>query len=191
MEVLFVELLEPAARHLGVMWENDECDFIDVTLGVARLQELLATFNATHELPALNVKRRVLLATTAGEQHLFGVAMVEKFLQAGGWAVDVALRASVADVVKRVRYNWYAVAGLTISCASQVDELKSLIAAIRAKSRNAAIGIMVGGPVFADDPRLVSQVGADATAINAPAAVLLAQKLFDIAVTGSKGQQQS
>jgi len=41
------------------------------------------------------------------------------------------------------------------------------------------IGIMVGGPVFTANPELALEVGADSTAINAPTAVLLAQKLFD------------
>jgi MerR family transcriptional regulator, light-induced transcriptional regulator len=58
MDTLFVELLEPAARHLGEMWERDECDFIDVTLGVGRLQKLLAVFNCTHDLPAFNESAR-------------------------------------------------------------------------------------------------------------------------------------
>jgi hypothetical protein len=38
---------------------------------------------------------------------------------------------------------------------------------------------MVGGPMFTANPELVSKVGADATAPTAPAAVLVAQQLFD------------
>ena len=33
MQTLYLELLEPTARHLGEMWDRDECDFVDVTLG--------------------------------------------------------------------------------------------------------------------------------------------------------------
>lgn len=40
MATLFVELLEPTTRYLGEMWEREECDFIDATLGVARPQKL-------------------------------------------------------------------------------------------------------------------------------------------------------
>lgn len=39
---------------------------------------------------------------------------------------------------------------------------------------------MVGGPPFCESPDLAARVGADATAVNAPAAVLLAQRLFDL-----------
>ena len=41
---------------------------------------------------------------------------------------------------------------------------------------------MVGGPVFIKRPELAMRVGADAAAVNAPAAVFLAQKLFDLSV---------
>ncbi|MFX4404351.1 hypothetical protein ABTA52_18530, partial [Acinetobacter baumannii] len=88
METLFIELLEPTARHLGEMWDNDACDFIGVTLGVARLQKLLAAFNDTHVCDALDMRRTVLMAMTPGDQHFFGVTMVERFLEASGWKVQ-------------------------------------------------------------------------------------------------------
>jgi methanogenic corrinoid protein MtbC1 len=180
MEALFVELLEPAAQQLGVMWENDECDFIDVTLGVGRLQELLAIFNSTHDMPALIERRRVLLATPPNEQHRFGIAIIEKFFRAGGWNVEVALGATPGELAALVDNDWYAVAGLTLSNQLQLGELQAAIRSIRANSRNPGIGIMVGGSAFAKYPDLLATVGADATAINAPTAVLVAQKLFDL-----------
>ena len=45
METLYIELLEPTARFLGKMQDNDESNFIDVTIGVGRLQKLLVIFN--------------------------------------------------------------------------------------------------------------------------------------------------
>ncbi|MGQ3177612.1 MAG: cobalamin B12-binding domain-containing protein, partial [Blastomonas fulva] len=56
------------------------------------------------------------------------------------------------------------------------------IARIRQQSCNPHIGIMVGGPIFTANPALAAKVGADATAPNAPTAVLIAQKLFDTAI---------
>ena len=57
-----------------------------------------------------------------------------------------------------------------------------MIKAIRERSCNKSIGVMVGGPVFIKRPELAMRVGADAAAVNAPAAVFLAQKLFDLSV---------
>lgn len=183
METLFIELLEPTARRLGEMWDRDECDFIDVTLGVARLQTLLAVFNETHNLPSLDARRHVLMAMAPGEQHYFGLAMVERFLLAAGWQVQTELSGTCEDIAEAARSKWFAVVGLTAGSDRQLDSLKSTIAQLRAQSQNQAIGIMVGGPMFTAKPELAREVGADATAPNAPAAVLVAQKLFDLAAS--------
>jgi len=179
METLFFELLEPTASYLGSMWDRDECDFVDVTLGVARLQKLLAVFNDTHTVPSLDIRRHVLLATTPGDQHQFGVAMIEQFLIGAGWNVQMELSGKLDDIVDAARHSWFAVAGLTAATDEQLAPLAATIAALRQQSKNRAIAIMVGGPVFVAHPELAKTVGADATARNAAAAVLVAQKLFD------------
>ncbi|MFZ5702062.1 MULTISPECIES: cobalamin B12-binding domain-containing protein [Pseudomonadota] len=181
METLFIELLEPTARHLGEMWDNDACDFIGVTLGVARLQKLLAAFNDTHVCDALDMRRTVLMAMTPGDQHFFGVTMVERFLEASGWKVQTETAACAEEIADAARTRWFAVAGLTAGSTQMIDSLSETIALIRKRSQNPHIGIMVGGPLFAEDPSLVAAVGADATAPSAPTAVLVAQKLSDAA----------
>ena len=181
MDALFISLLEPVARHLGEMWDEDLCDFINVTLGLARLQELLAIFNSTHIIPCLDDKRSFFLTVAPGEQHFFGAAMVEKFLVAGGWGVHALEDASLPRIACAVADRWFAVAGVTLASEAKLDSLSSAVAAIRRSSRNPAIGIMVGGPLFNARPDLVQLVGADASAINAPAAVIGAQRLFDVA----------
>ena len=181
MDSLFIELLEPTARHLGEMWSRDECDFIDVTLGVARLQKLLAVFNDTHDIPSLDSRRHVLMAITPGDQHYFGVTMVERFLLAAGWQVQTELSGTSEEIADAARRRWFAVAGFTAGSERQLDVLRSLIVQVRKQSLNPAIGVMVGGPMFTANPALAGDVGADATAPNAPTAVLVAQKLFDLA----------
>jgi MerR family transcriptional regulator, light-induced transcriptional regulator len=180
METLFIELLEPAARHLGTMWDCDECDFVDVTLGLGRLQKLLAIFNCTHTIPALNEKRRILMSSTPGDQHFFGLSMVNRFLGAGGWNVELELGSAIEQINATVQDRWFAVAGFTLGSERHLDSLEEAIASVRKYSINSAIGIMVGGPIFVEKPELVTRVGADGTAVNAPTAVIVAQKLFDI-----------
>ena len=41
IETLYLELLAPTARYLGELWEADILDFMSVTLGCSRLQQLL------------------------------------------------------------------------------------------------------------------------------------------------------
>lgn len=184
METLYVELLEPTARHLGTMWDNDQCDFIDVTIGVGRLQALLAIFNETHVLPQIGDRRIVFMATAPGNHHSFGASMIERLLTAAGWQVEANFSGSAEEIVSTVRDGWFAVVGLAAGSDGDLDALKSTVVRVRAESRNPSIGVMVGGPMFTANPSLVTEMGADATAPNAPTAVLAAQKLFDLGVRG-------
>ena len=186
METLYVELLEPTARHLGEMWDRDECDFIDVTLGVGRLQKLLAIFNETYALPQLGDRRVFLMATAPGNQHSFGASMIEKLLSAAGWQVEVEYSGDVNQLVEAVSGNWFAVVGLTAGSDAQLEELKSAIVQVRQHSKNPLAGVLVGGPMFTQNPELAAIMGADATAPNAPTAVLAAQKLFDMAAPAKR-----
>jgi MerR family transcriptional regulator, light-induced transcriptional regulator len=188
---LYVELLEPTARHLGTMWDNDQCDFIDVTIGVGRLQALLAIFNETHVLPQIGDRRIVFMATAPGNQHSFGASMIEKLLSAAGWQVEANFSGSADEIVGTVRDGWFAVVGLAAGSDGDLDALRSTIERVRAESRNRSVGVMVGGPLFIANPSLASEMGADATAPNAPTAVLAAQKLFDLGMRGRRADERA
>ena len=107
--------------------------------------------------------------------------MVERFLLAAGWQVRTELEGTSEDIAHVAKSTWFAVVGLTAGSERQLDSMRTTIAQIRRESRNQAVGIMVGGPMFTANPALAHDVGADATAPNAPAAVIVAQKLFDLA----------
>lgn len=182
LEILMSELLEPAAQRLGELWDQDEVDFIDVTLGVARLQAILSLFNGTYPVATKSDYRSVLMLTAPGEQHSFGVAIVEQFLEAGGWQVTSERETSPNRVAKLVENHWFAVAGIALSNGHNLDKVADMVEAIRACSLNKAIGVMVGGPVFSADPAQARAIGADGMALSGPTAVVLAQKLLDCAV---------
>jgi hypothetical protein len=67
-ETVLLGLLAPAARRLGRMWEEDQCDFTVVTMGLWRLQramhELSPSFLIDAEPPSHG--RRILLAPVPG-----------------------------------------------------------------------------------------------------------------------------
>jgi methanogenic corrinoid protein MtbC1 len=181
-ESMFLELLAPAASLLGRLWDEDLCDFIEVTVGVARLQVLLSQYRSDAPVSDPDEDRSALLMGAPGELHTFGVAVVEQFLQVAGWQVTSGLASSAKQIADLVGSTKFDVVGLTLSCESRLDGLAASIRSVRKVSRNRSVGIMVGGPVFLDKPELVERVGADASAVDAPTAVLLAQRLYDIGV---------
>ncbi len=177
---LFLQLLAPSAALLGRLWDEDLCDFLEVTTGVARLQRLVTRFRGEEKTASFDERRRLLLMGAPGEQHTFGVRVVERFLREAGWVVSIRLSSTPDEIAALVSSQWFGVVGLTLSSETRVDPLTAAIRSVRAASCHRAIGVMVGGPMFLRHPELVQRVGADASAVDAPTAVLLAQRLLDL-----------
>ncbi len=178
LDDLHAELLEPAARLLGDLWNEDKADFIDVTIGVSRLQRLVHVFEGLGQVPDYDEKRRVLLAAAPGEQHSLGSTIVQKFLRAGGWHVWSCASPDTGEPAEIVSREWFAVVGFSLGSDVHLASLKDAITLVRERSLNRRVGVMIGGSAVTRDPGLVARVGADGTAANGPAAVLLAKKLL-------------
>lgn len=174
LENVFLGLLAPAARYLGKLWEDDLCDFTDVTLALSRMQQILRDLSPIFESegdPVLSCQRRMLLIPMPGEQHSFGLFMVEEFFRRAGWDVRSDTSASQEELLKIVQGESFDVIGFSVSCDVLRDQLASLIEAIRNVSRNRSISVMVGGRFFIEHPECVAHVGADATAVDGQQAI--------------------
>jgi len=178
LDDLHTELLEPAARRFGELWNEDRIDFVDVTLGVARLQRLVHAFGRLDQVPDYDAKRKVLLACAPGEQHSLGSSIVQKSLRAAGWHVCCCATPEFEDAALLAAREWFGVVGFSLGSDVHVDRLSAAIARVRDASMNRKVGIMVGGSAIARHPEWVKAVGADGTAANGPAAVILAKKLL-------------
>ncbi|MGF1549867.1 MAG: B12-binding domain-containing protein [Sphingomonadaceae bacterium] len=181
VESLFIDLLAPVARRLGTLWEEDRVDFVAVTMGLWRLQEVLHEIAARTPriVAAFSASRDGLFTALPGEQHSFGATMVEECFARAGWETLLLLDVSRRGLLDRVAGRPFDLIGLTVSCDCEVDELRALIAALRKVSKNSSVRIMIGGRVPNADPSLAQQVGADATALTATAAVAVADRLVD------------
>lgn len=178
---LYVDLLAPAARRLGVMWTADEVDFVDVTVALSRLQQILHTLSGVGG-PTMTVadpRKRILLAPAPGEQHTFGLSMVGSIFGEAGWSVTIA-RGTAQDVLRLLRRETFGVVGFSLSCELKIEALASTIRKVRKATRNPAIGVLVGGRVFAEKPETAVLIGADATAPDGATGVLMAQSLLDL-----------
>jgi methanogenic corrinoid protein MtbC1 len=179
LENILLDLMAPSARTLGDLWNADLSDFGEVTVAIGRLQDVLHRVCPTYtEESAPNAgDRRVLLAPVPGEQHTLGISLVSEFLRRTGWDVVSTPRMSTSDLGELVRSDWFSVAGLSLSCERQLDDLADTVKLLRRASFNKNIGVLVGGPLFVEHPHLTSQVGADATASDARSATAAAAQL--------------
>lgn len=188
VEAIYVDLLAPAARKLGELWEADECDFVDVTMGLWRLQEVMR--EVAHRCPplvaAVSGERRILVAPMPGDQHSFGPIMVEDMFARSGWASEVLVEPSRGDLLRRMAERPFDVAALTITRDCPSSAIAQIINAMRSVAANPHMQIMIGGRVVNENTDLVSEVGADGTALDARAAVNVAEELVQNAISSEQ-----
>ena len=184
LEAIYLEILGPAANHLGQLWEEDRCDFTEVTIGMGRLHQVLRElgpqFRSGIECgkECVNLGRRVLLMPASSEQHTFGLQMVADFFARGGWDVWGADTPDAGDHMRLVREEWFDVVGLNVGCVRRLEVLAADIRTIRATSPNRSVCVMVGGPAMVLHPELVELLGADGMAVDGWQALREAERLM-------------
>jgi methanogenic corrinoid protein MtbC1 len=161
---LYVDLLGPSARALGELWEDDLCDFTDVTVGVGRLQQLLRELSPSFgaEIDHPEGGRRILLLPAPGEQHTLGASMVAEFFRRAGWDVVGGVSGLDLDPREAVQREWFDILGLSVGCHARLDWLRDCIASVRQGSLNRGLGVLLGGPLFVVDPDCGSRLDCDA-----------------------------
>jgi len=184
-EALLNQLLTPAARMLGIMWEQDVCDFMTVTLGVYRLDQIMKETASLSRFEGVgnSFDRRILLLPAPGEQHNFGIGMVADAFREAGWCVRSGPAATRAKLLHLVRDEWFDVIGLSVTADRALKGLPACIRAIRHASCNLSAGIMLGGRAILNHIERARFLGADITAIDADDAVLKGNHFVGSTVT--------
>lgn len=182
IEAIYVDLLAPAARRLGEFWDADSEDFVDVTMGLWRIQEVLRELTLRVPPPSIpnQGQRSALFSTMPGEQHSLGTLMVAECFQRAGWDTDVMIEPTQSELTGKFADRHYDLIGLTISNDCPIGTLSGLIKAIKSVSSNPEICVMIGGRLANENPYLADQCGADATAADAPSAVSEADRLVPL-----------
>jgi methanogenic corrinoid protein MtbC1 len=174
-------VLTAVARRLGEWWEEDRCGFVEVTLGMLLLHQMLRELGPGLRRGRLDhPARTALMLPLPGEQHGFGIAMVAEFFRAAGWHVSEDGGRGLRGLARRVGEEWFGVVALSCGVRERLAALPAAVATVRAHSLNPNVAIMVGGAALAGDPALAASCGADATAADAAEALHRAERLVGL-----------
>lgn len=177
VESVYLDLLEPAARRLGDLWDDDLCLDVEVTLGLSRLQLAARRMSPMFQRDAVHGHglHRVLVATPAAEADLLSATLATEFFWRAGWSVDCDFPVSDEALCERVADTWYDALDLTMHAAyrhhDRLDTLGRTVLAVRAASCNPDLVVVVGGRLFAENPAYGQGAGADAVCPSAAEAV--------------------
>ncbi len=179
VETICLDLLAPAARKLGEMWDTDECDFLDVTMGLWRLQEVMREVAARSPADFGNIQMpySALFSPMPGDNHNFGTLMIEEVFARAGWRSEALVKPERRELLDRIARQPFDLVGLTLGRDCPSAALANLIRAVRNVSANPHIIVLVGGRMINENPDIAKQVGADGTGADALAALEVATSL--------------
>jgi methanogenic corrinoid protein MtbC1 len=174
---LYEQVLAPAQARLGWMWHRGEISVADEHFGSATTQLIMSQVRPLFERAPAN-GRIVVCTSTPGDLHEIGLRMVADLFELDGWTVMfLGANTPAADVVEMLARRKPDLLALSVSTALTLRSAGETIATIRANPTVAHTKIIIGGPPFRTVDNLWQELGADACAVSATAAVTEGNRL--------------
>ncbi len=165
---MFLDLITPAARHLGHLWDKDLCSFTDVTCGLAIMHQI--TYRLGYEYrdgpQREGEKAHVMLCAAPGSMHLLGITIVADLFRREGASVVIDVSATEDELVRTGANEWFDVIGVSVAIEAQLIALKSLVTRLKQSSGNPDVKVILGGPIFTLVEATPELFGADAISNN-------------------------
>ena len=180
---LYLSYIAGAARRLGERWDDDRTTFVEVTLGLSRLHQIMRdlgpVFFATQSDGGGEFN--ALFATAPGESHVLGVVMAADFFRRHGWHVDVDTCSDDDSLLNAAANRPYSLIGISASTRRMKPVLARVVPQLRFASESAAL--VIGGHITQIEPGIAEMTGADAIASDVS---VDAHELKDLVVRRSR-----
>ena len=172
LRALYLEVLQPAMREIGRLWQENEMTVAEEHLATAITMSVMMRLSL-HTVLRDGAPRLMIAACSETERHEIGLRMLCDLLDAEGWeTVFLGPSVPAESLARMVRERRPDVVALSASIAPHLPQLRTTIAALRAASDGDGTPLfLVGGRPFLDRPELAGTVGADLTARDAAEAV--------------------
>lgn len=171
-------VLGETARQLGDLWVEDRCSFFQVSLAMAELQSLLRASRPEPAMTGAAPGGRIVLALAPGEQHSFGISVLEAAFAEAGWTTTTMIGQPFSSMSQLLGQTGFDVVALSCSCSGLLDGLKSAIRSLRRASLNPHVKVLVGGHLESQVECFAERVGADASAGDIDTALAAANGLL-------------
>jgi MerR family transcriptional regulator, light-induced transcriptional regulator len=178
LPTLYLEVLQPALREIGRLWQENELTVAEEHLATAITQSAMLRIYGSHDLRE-GTGPLLIAACAETERHEIGLRMLCDFLDLEGWeTVFLGPSVPAEDLARMVVDRRPDAVALSASITPHLPQLRSTIATIRAAAGDDQPLIVIGGRPFLDQPELAERLGADLCAPDAAeAAKLLAERV--------------
>lgn len=163
-----IHLLAAAARRLGNAWCDDTLNFVDVTVGMARIQRLLYQHCACEDpMIATGPDRSVLITTPPGEQHIFGMSIAEYAFKTAGWSTDVLISHDQRAFKAQLAERQYSVVCLSWSGGFLKEQFLRCLEIINSMPAESRPVVHAGGHSAERNAKLLVESGVHSVCTNA------------------------
>lgn len=138
-----------SARLIGELWSSDDIDFVNVTIALSRLHQIMEELSPeflTEGNAALN-EHSLLLMSEPDSQHGLGAFMLSEFFRQAGWRVTLAAPQDIAEFKRLFLSDWFDAVALSISTDRQINAVSEAVSELRKEALNPQLKIYVGGPM--------------------------------------------
>lgn len=172
-----MHLIQPALYRIGEQWQANQVSVAQEHLASAIVQSLM-TWGLVQSPPPEPNGKRILLACVEGNNHAMGLRMVADAFLLSGWEIQyLGANVPTPALVQQVR-DWQPdLVGLSVSFPQQLKGVKEAIALMTAQIGAQRPPVIVGGLAINRFRQLTGVLGADASGLDAEAAVATATHL--------------
>jgi len=176
-----VQICLPVQRELGRMWHVGDITIAEEHFVSATTVRLLSQLLAL-ETPRESNGKTVLAATLDGDEHDIGLRAVSDLFELDGWrTVFLGRGLPVQDVVWAANAFKADLVMLSATLPSHVRPVRDVIARLAFEAGDKpSVPVIVGGPVFMENPELGAEIGAAGTSLSARDAVADAARLLGL-----------
>ncbi len=173
-----IDLYVPTtARTLGDLWEDDKINFADVTIGILRLQSLLAEASTRVQADPkfANLQMDVLVIVPQGEQHFLGASVVAGQLRRLGCEVTTSYDEDMGSLKARLFAETPDLILVTCARRETLESARNTVQTIR-KAVPVPPVLAVGGALKVEKEVVIEFTGADIVTNLAEEAVAFCMK---------------
>ena len=173
---IYLHVFQRAQYEVGRLWQIQKISVAQEHYCTAATQLIMSQLYP-HIFAAASTGGTLVATCVSGDMHEIGVRMVADFFEMEGWnTYYLGANTPTDNVVGALIERKADILAISATISRHVRAVSALITAVRANEVCRHVTILVGGYPFVATPDLWRQVGADGTAADAQAAIVLANQ---------------
>jgi MerR family transcriptional regulator, light-induced transcriptional regulator len=150
IESLHWDLIDLASKRLDALWQDDQCAFVDVTMGTTLLQQIVHELSFRAPTVGQADGPSIFFAAMPRQRTHLCLAMAEETFRRSGWQTWAEMDLSGPAIAEIAGAHAFDMICLSVDQDYDLDQVSEITTSVRRTSRNRAIRVMLLGRVPPD-----------------------------------------